>query len=103
MKMLQNEKCSNIIKIQLDHGREFIKQVITSSCDGIQHQLSVIGTPQQNGVVERRNKTLKEVNRTMITKVGLPKRFWDEVVNTTCHTKNITMIHKTYTKTPYEL
>nr|GFB41326.1 retrovirus-related Pol polyprotein from transposon TNT 1-94 [Tanacetum cinerariifolium] len=60
-------------------------------------------TPQQNGVVERRNRTLVEAARTMLTFANLPSFLWAEVVATACFTQNRLIIHKRFDKTPYEL
>nr|GEZ12583.1 hypothetical protein [Tanacetum cinerariifolium] len=70
---------------------------------GITQQFSAARTPQQNGVVERRNQTLVEAARTMLTFVNLPSFLWDEVITTTCFTQNYSIIHKCFDKTPYEL
>lgn len=66
--MLQNEKRMSIIKLRSDCRNEFSNQVIKTFCEanGIQHQLSVTGTPKQNGIVERRNRMLKQAKRTII-------------------------------------
>nr|GEW21497.1 hypothetical protein [Tanacetum cinerariifolium] len=61
------------------------------------------GTPQQNGVVERRNRTLVKAARTMHTFVNLPLFLWAEAIATACFTKNHLIIHKRLDKTPYEL
>nr|GEU36431.1 Gag-Pol polyprotein [Tanacetum cinerariifolium] len=60
-------------------------------------------TPQQNGVVERRNQTLVEAARTMITIVNFPLFLWVEAIATACFTHNRSLIHKHFDKTPYEL
>nr|GEZ66178.1 hypothetical protein [Tanacetum cinerariifolium] len=60
-------------------------------------------TPQQNGVVERRNRTLVEAARTMLTFTNLPSFFWAEAIATACFTQNHSIIHKHFDKTPYEL
>nr|GEU38077.1 retrovirus-related Pol polyprotein from transposon TNT 1-94 [Tanacetum cinerariifolium] len=59
--------------------------------------------PQQNGVVERRNRTLVEDVRTMLTFANLPLFLWAEAMATTCFTQNHSIIHKRFDKTPYEL
>nr|GEV09378.1 retrovirus-related Pol polyprotein from transposon TNT 1-94 [Tanacetum cinerariifolium] len=61
------------------------------------------GTPQQNGVVERRNRTLVEAARTMLTFANLPSFLWAEAIATACFTQNRSIIHKRFDKTPYEL
>nr|GEW04232.1 hypothetical protein [Tanacetum cinerariifolium] len=60
-------------------------------------------TPQQNGVVERRNRTLVEAERTMLTFANLPSFLWAEAIATACFTQNRLIIHKHFDKTPYEL
>nr|GEU73791.1 hypothetical protein [Tanacetum cinerariifolium] len=70
---------------------------------GITQQFSAARTPQQNGVVERRNRTLVEVARTMLTFANLPLFLWAEAIATACFTKNRLIIHKRFDKTPYKL
>nr|GEY90074.1 Gag-Pol polyprotein [Tanacetum cinerariifolium] len=60
-------------------------------------------TPQQNGVVERRNCTLVEAARTMLIFSKAPMFLWAEAVATTCYTQNQSLIHTRHHKTPYEL
>nr|GEZ04484.1 retrovirus-related Pol polyprotein from transposon TNT 1-94 [Tanacetum cinerariifolium] len=60
-------------------------------------------TPQQNGVVERRNRTLVEAARTMLTFANLPLFLWAKAIATACFTQNHSIIHKHFDKTPYEL
>nr|GFC98967.1 putative ribonuclease H-like domain-containing protein [Tanacetum cinerariifolium] len=55
---------------------------------GIQHQTSVARTPEQNGVVERRNRTLVEAARTMLSAAKVPLFFWAEAIATACFTQN---------------
>jgi len=59
--------------------------------------------PQQNGVVERKNRTLQEMARTMIHEKNLAKEFWVEVVNTTCYFQNRIYIRPILEKTSYKL
>nr|GEU57631.1 hypothetical protein [Tanacetum cinerariifolium] len=61
------------------------------------------GTPQENGVVERRNRTLVEAARTMLTFANLPLFLWTEAIATACFIQNHSIIHKHFDKTPYEL
>ncbi|GJY34304.1 retrovirus-related pol polyprotein from transposon TNT 1-94 [Tanacetum coccineum] len=60
-------------------------------------------TPQQNGVAERKNRTLIEAARTMLADLLLPIVFWAEAVNTTCYVLNRVLVKKPHNKTPYEL
>ncbi|KAL8147637.1 hypothetical protein AgCh_005094 [Apium graveolens] len=70
---------------------------------GISRQFSAPRTSQQNGIVERKNRTLVEAVRTMLNKANIPTYFWAEAINTVCYTQNRTLINKLYEKTPYEL
>jgi hypothetical protein len=69
----------------------------------IKRQFSVARTPQQNGVVERKNRTVQEMARTMIMDSKLTDIFWTQVVHTTIHIQNRVMLKKNTDKTPYEL
>ncbi|XP_071728341.1 uncharacterized protein [Rutidosis leptorrhynchoides] len=88
-----------------DNGTEFQNSVLNSYLDqaGITHQTSAARTPQQNGVVERRNRTLVEAARTMLVYSKLPPSLWAEAVNTACFTQNRSIINRRFDKTPYEL
>ncbi|KAJ9538656.1 LOW QUALITY PROTEIN: hypothetical protein OSB04_031389 [Centaurea solstitialis] len=70
---------------------------------GISHNFSAVRTPQQNGVVERKNRTLVEAARSMMAHSGVPQSFWAEAVLTACYTQNRTLIVKRTGKTAYEM
>ncbi|RDY13535.1 hypothetical protein CR513_01529, partial [Mucuna pruriens] len=90
-KCIQNEKGFNIASIKSDHEH------------GIHHNFSCSRTPQQNGVVERKNRSLQEMFKTMLM-ILTPKYFWAEVVNTTYYLQNRIYIRPILKKkTPYEL
>ncbi|GKC18663.1 retrovirus-related pol polyprotein from transposon TNT 1-94, partial [Tanacetum coccineum] len=88
-----------------DNGTEFKNQVLQEYFNsvGISHQASSVPTPQQNGVVERRNRTLVEAARTMLIFSRAPLFLWAEANATACHTQNRSIIHRRFEKTPYEL
>nr|GEU74618.1 retrovirus-related Pol polyprotein from transposon TNT 1-94 [Tanacetum cinerariifolium] len=65
--------------------------------------MSSVRTPQQNGVVERRNQTLVEAARTLLIFSHTPLFLWAEAIATTCFTQNRSIIHRRFNKTPYEL
>nr|GFB75220.1 retrovirus-related Pol polyprotein from transposon TNT 1-94 [Tanacetum cinerariifolium] len=96
---------SPVIIIRTDNGIEFKNQVLKEYFDtvGISHQMSSVQTPQQNGVVERRNRTLVEAARTMLIFSRAPLFLWDEVIATACFTQNCSIMHRRFNKTPYEL
>ncbi|GJR74361.1 putative ribonuclease H-like domain-containing protein [Tanacetum coccineum] len=91
--------------IRCDNGTEFKNRVMNEFCEkkGIKREFSVARTPQQNGVAERRNRTLIEAARTMLADSKLPTTFWAEAVNTACYVQNRVIIVKPHNKTPYEL
>ncbi|GJY66182.1 putative ribonuclease H-like domain-containing protein [Tanacetum coccineum] len=70
---------------------------------GIRREYSIARTPQQNGVAERRNKTLIEADRNMLADSKLPTTFWAEAVSTACYVQNRVLVVKPHNKTPYEL
>ncbi|GKB02152.1 retrovirus-related pol polyprotein from transposon TNT 1-94 [Tanacetum coccineum] len=89
----------------VDNGTEFVNQTLHEFYEnvGISHQTSVTRSPQQNDVVERRNRTLIEAARTMLIFSKAPLFLWSEVNNTACYTQNRLIIRRRYNKTPYEL
>nr|GEU80586.1 hypothetical protein [Tanacetum cinerariifolium] len=70
---------------------------------GIKREYSVARTPQQNGIAERKNRTLIEATRTMLADSLLPILFWAEAINTACYVQNSALVTKPHNKTPYEL
>ncbi|GJU68911.1 integrase, catalytic region, zinc finger, CCHC-type containing protein [Tanacetum coccineum] len=88
-----------------DNGTEFVNKDLTNYYErvGIFHQKSILRTPQQNGVVERRNRTLVEAARTMLIFSKALMFLWAEAVATACYTQNRSLIHTRHNKTPYEL
>jgi hypothetical protein len=71
-------------------GGEFISHEFNIFCkaNGISRQLTAAYTPQQNGVVERKNRTIMTMVRNMLSEKQVPKNFWPEVVNWTAHVLN---------------
>ena len=105
IKKIEVEAKLPVRTIRSDNGTEFKNAVLNDFCSekGISRQYSAPRTPQQNGVVERKNRTLVEAARTMLSESKLPTYFWAEAVNTACYTQNRTLINKDHEKTPYEL
>ncbi|GJV81482.1 retrovirus-related pol polyprotein from transposon TNT 1-94 [Tanacetum coccineum] len=96
---------SKVCKIRTDNGTEFKNATLKAYYEklGIMQQFSIARTPQQNGVVERRNHTLVEAARTMLIFSRLPEFLWAEAVATACFTQNRSIINTRHNKTPYEL
>jgi transposase InsO family protein len=104
-KELQTLRNEPIVSIRSDHGREFDQLQFDLFCAkyGISHNFSAPRTPQQNGVVERKNRTLEDMARTMLLENALPKTYWAEAVNTANYILNRCLIRSILKKTPYEL
>ncbi|GJV78078.1 retrovirus-related pol polyprotein from transposon TNT 1-94 [Tanacetum coccineum] len=88
-----------------DNGTEFVNRTLLEFYEnvGISHQTSIARTPQQNGVVKKRNRNLIEASRTMLIFSKAPLFLWAEAINTACYTQNHSLIYLQYNKTPYEL
>nr|GEV91374.1 hypothetical protein [Tanacetum cinerariifolium] len=91
--------------IRTDNGTEFVNQTLRDYYEevGISHETSVACSLQQNGVVERRNRTLIEAARTMLIYAQTSLFLWAEAVATACFTQNRSIIRLRNGKTPYEL
>ncbi|GJW22471.1 retrovirus-related pol polyprotein from transposon TNT 1-94 [Tanacetum coccineum] len=103
--MIQVRLKETVCRIKIDNGTEFVNQTLREYYEkvGISHKTSVARSPQQNGVVERRNHTLIEAARTMLIYAKAHLFLWAEAVATTCYTQNRSMIRLRHGKTPYEL
>ncbi|GJV20451.1 retrovirus-related pol polyprotein from transposon TNT 1-94 [Tanacetum coccineum] len=77
--------------------------VIVDDYSSITHNFLALRTPQSNGVVERKNKTLQEMRRTMLNEQSLPQKFWCNAVDTSTYILNRILIRAILGKTPYEL
>nr|AAV31277.1 putative polyprotein [Oryza sativa Japonica Group] len=104
-KRAQNEFSCTLVKIRSNIGSEFKNTNIEDYCDdlGIKHELFATYSPQQNGVVERKNRTLIEMARTMLDEYGVSDSFWAEAINTACHATNRLYLHRVLKKTSYEV
>jgi hypothetical protein len=104
LRRAQNEFGLRIKKIRSDNGTEFKNSKIEGFLEeeGIKHEFSSPYTPQQNGVVERKNRTLLDMARTMLNEYKTPDRFWVEA-NTACYSINRLYLHRVLKKTSYEL
>ena len=104
-KMIQNKLGCSIVSIRTDHGREFDNEVqFGRYCElnGITHNFSTPRTPQSNGVVERKNRSLQEMSRTMLNEQSIPQKVWCHAVDTSTYILNRVSIRRILRKTPYE-
>ncbi|GKF69275.1 retrovirus-related pol polyprotein from transposon TNT 1-94 [Tanacetum coccineum] len=99
LKMIQVRLKVPVRRIRTDNGtlREYYEKV------GISHETSVARSPQQNGIVERRNRTLIEVARTMLIYAKASLFLWAKAVAAACYTQNRSIIRLLHGITPYEL
>nr|GEV32909.1 retrovirus-related Pol polyprotein from transposon TNT 1-94 [Tanacetum cinerariifolium] len=105
-KKIQNQLECTVVSIRTDHGREFGNEVQFGefcNANGITHNFLAPRTPQSNGVVERKNRTLQEMSRTMLNEQSLPQKFWCNAIDTSTYILNRILIRAILGKTPYEL
>ncbi|XP_048443096.1 uncharacterized protein LOC125478705 [Pyrus x bretschneideri] len=105
---IQNDRVASndcVIRLRTDHGTEFENTSFSKFCDekGITHNFSAPITPQQNGVVERKNRVLLDMSRVMLTSARLINHFWAEAVSTACYTTNRVYLRPGTKCTPYEI
>jgi transposase InsO family protein len=105
LRRAQNVFGLRIKKIRSNNGTKFKNSQIESFLveEGIKHEFSSPYTPQQNGVVERKNRTLLDIARTMLDEYKTPDQFWAEAINTACYSINRLYLHRILKKTSYEL
>ncbi|GJR57030.1 integrase, catalytic region, zinc finger, CCHC-type containing protein [Tanacetum coccineum] len=105
LKMIQERLKVPVRRIRTDNGTKFVNQTLREYYEkvGISHETSVARSPQQNSIVERRNRTLIKVARTMLIYAKALLFLWVEAVATACYTQNRSIVRLRYGKTPYEL
>ncbi|GJS30506.1 retrovirus-related pol polyprotein from transposon TNT 1-94 [Tanacetum coccineum] len=103
--MIQRNLQALVIYVRTDRGTEFLNKTLNAFFkeEGIEHQTSTPRTPEQNGVVERRNRTLVEAARTMLSASKLPVFFWAEAIATACYTQNRSILIPTHEKMAYHI
>nr|GEV29429.1 retrovirus-related Pol polyprotein from transposon TNT 1-94 [Tanacetum cinerariifolium] len=101
----ENQLSLKVKVIRSDNGTEFKNSDLNQFCGmkGIKKEYIVPRTPQQNGIAERKNRTLIEAARTMLVDSLLPIPFWVAAVNIACYVQNRVLVTKPHNKTPYEL
>ena len=84
------ESNCNLLAFRSDQGGEFNSIAFHKYCDdgGIKHCTTAPYTPQQNGVVERRNQTVVEIARCLLKAMAVPATFWGEAVKTAVYLLN---------------
>ena len=102
--LVENQTDKKIKVSRKDNGGEFCKKEFEEFCKkcGIARQKTYPYTPQQNGVVERMNRTLMEKSRSMLCGTRLGQEFWAEAVETACYLLNRSPSSTLEDKTPHE-
>ncbi|GJS57342.1 retrovirus-related pol polyprotein from transposon TNT 1-94 [Tanacetum coccineum] len=105
LKLVQRGLHAQVRTIRTDKGTKFLNKTLHAyfAQEGIEHQTSTARTPEQNGVVERRNCTLVEAARTMLSAAKVPLLFWAEAIATACFTQNRSLVIPRHEKTPYHI
>ncbi|GKG44320.1 putative ribonuclease H-like domain-containing protein, partial [Tanacetum coccineum] len=87
LRLVQRVLHAQVTTILANKGTEFLNKTLHAyfEKEGIRHETS----PEQNGIVERRNRTLVEAARTMLSAAKVPLYYWAEEIATTCFTKNL--------------
>jgi hypothetical protein len=103
--LTENEIDMKIKCLRSDNGGEFVSNEFNNYCDenGIKIHFSITETPQQNGVVERKNIIVMEMARTILNESRLNDMFWPQVVHTAVHILNISLLRNNTNNTPYQL
>jgi transposase InsO family protein len=105
VKRIHNKFETTIKKMRSNNGSEFKNTRVDELCDefGIRHQFLAKYTPQSNGIVERKNRTLIDMARSMLTEYNVSHLFWGEAINMACYYNNRLYCHPMLEKTPYEI
>ena len=102
--LVENQLNTKIKCLRTNRGREYLSNLFKAYCDekGIARQLTIPYTPQQNGVAERRNRTLLDMVRSMMVQAKLPISFWGDALMTATYILN-RFLSKFVPSTPYEV
>ncbi|GJY70925.1 retrovirus-related pol polyprotein from transposon TNT 1-94 [Tanacetum coccineum] len=103
--LVQRGLHAQVTTVRTDKGTEFLNKSLHAyfAKEGIRHETSTARTPEQNGVVERRNRTLVEAARAMLSAAKVPLFFWAKAIATTCFTQNRSLVIPRHEKTPYHI
>ena len=102
--LVENQSGKKIKVLRTDNGKEYVNKNLQQLCEdcGIQMKHSTPYTPQQNGVAERKNRSLKEMETCMIEVRELNPKIWDESISYANHIKNRSFHRSVKGMTPYE-
>ena len=100
---VENQIGRKIKRVRSDRGGEHLLFNDFCEKEGIIHEVTPSYSPESNGVVERKNRSLEEMAQTMLCEGNLPRYFWAEAVNTACYILNRVSTRPIIKKTPYEI
>ncbi|GJX14106.1 retrovirus-related pol polyprotein from transposon TNT 1-94 [Tanacetum coccineum] len=105
LRLVQRGLHAQVRTVRTDKDTEFLNKTLHAyfAKEGIEHQTSTARTPEQNGVVGRRNRALVEAARTMLSAAKVPLYFWAEAIVTACFTQNRSLVIPRHEKTPYHI
>nr|GEY15635.1 hypothetical protein [Tanacetum cinerariifolium] len=105
LRLIQRGLQAQVRVVRTNKGTKFFNQTLHAyfATEGILHQTSIAQTPEQNGVVKRRNRTFVEAARTMLSAAKVPLFFWAEAIATACFTQNRSLVIPRHEKTPYHI
>nr|GEZ90562.1 hypothetical protein [Tanacetum cinerariifolium] len=105
LSLVQRGLQAQVRVVRTDKGTKFLNQTLHAyfAAEGILYKTSVARTPEQNDIVERRNRTLIEADRTMLSAAKVPLFFWAEAIATACLTQNRSLVIPRHEKTPYHI
>ena len=100
LKKIEKRAGHSLVSLRSDHDKEFENSSFIDYCNehGVDHNFSAPRTPQQNGVVEHKKRTLEDMTRTMFVASGLHRNFWVEALNTSCYIIDRCMIRSILTR-----
>ncbi|KAI5337864.1 hypothetical protein L3X38_017135 [Prunus dulcis] len=102
--MVELQRGYQLKKLRSDRGGEYTSLEFSKFCEemGLERQLTIAYSPQQNGVAERKNRTVMEMVRTMMHEKKIPLKFWAEAVNTAVYLQNRSPTSALDNTTPFE-
>ncbi|GJZ00632.1 retrovirus-related pol polyprotein from transposon TNT 1-94 [Tanacetum coccineum] len=105
LRLVQRGLHAQVRTVRTDRGTEFLNKSLHAyfAKEGIEHQTSTARTPEQNGIVERRNRALVEVARTMLSAAKVSLFFCAEAIATACFTQNRSLVIPRHEKSPYHI
>ncbi|KAG8479813.1 hypothetical protein CXB51_029308 [Gossypium anomalum] len=103
--LVENQSGCKIKALRSDNGIEYLSKKFQKLCEqaGIHHKLTIVYTPQQNGVCERKNRTILDMARCLLFESKLPSKFWAEAANTLVYLLNRLPTTAVKDKTPFEV